>query len=117
MKRAISLILALVMCLGLCLSLSACDMGNERQKYIGIWEDEETKEYMYIYPDGTGDLYKGYHYNSFTWEVEDEYLVRHSTSAHGGDVVIKYSLDDDCLLDKQMKIAFRKYSEDTTVDI
>ena len=116
MKKALSLILTLVLCLGLCASLTACSTND---KYVGVWKIEDRYEYMYIYEDGTGDLYRpgGYHYNSFTWEVEGDYLVRHSTGAFGGEAIVKYTLDNDCLLNSQMKVAWRKYSNDTTVDV
>ena len=121
MKRILSLILALAMCLGLCAALTACSTKNDSSKYVGVWKYADRDEYMYIYEDGTGDFYGSWmsdgHYNSFTWEVEGDYLVRHYTKSSGGAAIAKYTLEDDCLLDSQKKIAFRKHSTDTTVDV
>lgn len=117
MKKVLSLFLAFALCFGMCATLTACSAKGDSSKYIGIWKFEDRNEYMYIYPDGTGDLYKGYHYNSFTWEVDGDYLVRRTTGAFGGESIIKYTFDNACLLDSQKIIVFRKYSNDTTVDV
>lgn len=125
MKKLLSWLLALVLCLSLCFSLSACDTdenSDDRQAYIGIWKNANSGEYMYIYKDGTGDLYGSYftpstHYNAFTWELEDKYFVRNSTGAFGGSVIEKYTLDGNCLLNSQGKVAFRKHSSDPSVDV
>ena len=96
--------------------------GEVMQRYIGIWEDVDDGTYMYVYENGTGDRYGSSisphsHYNNFTWELEGKYFVYKTSDAFGGDWIEKYTLDDDCLLDGQGKIAFHKYSDDPTVDL
>ena len=88
MKKALSLILALVMCLSLC----ACGSGNEENdattndglnknetaNYIGVWKSahmqftiEKGGVGRYELPGNTN----GIGYYDFTWEVKDEILV------------------------------------------
>ena len=120
MKRTISLILVLVLCLGLC----AC--GENKDDYVGVWHLRENT-FIYIYEDGTGDIYsakydafgnlKGEHYNAFTWELEDDYFVKTSPDGLGSTQVSKFKLSGDELLDKQGKVYATKYSKDTSVDV
>ena len=105
------------------ISNSEENANNERQQYIGIWKCEDENEYIYVYENGDGDYYgnglKGgnYHYNHFNWEIEGQYFVKRNIGAHGGEVINKYELDGECLLNGQGKVVFRKYSNDPTIDI
>lgn len=97
---------------------------DNKEKYVGIWKCEGEDEYIYVYENGDGDYYgdsplpeKYPHYNHFNWEIEGKYFVKRNIGAHGGEVVNKYELDGDCLLDGQGNVAFRKCSDDPTVDI
>jgi len=116
MKRIISILLALVMIMGMCISLSAC--GNSKDDYVGVWEIVDSSnyycgDYIYIYMDGTGDYYVSYeHRGSFTWGVEDKYLV-----INEDDDVVKYTLSGNQLLDKQGNAYATKYSNDTSKDL
>lgn len=116
MKKAIAILLALVMIMGMCVSLCAC--GDNKDDYVGVWKvvDEESNffnYYFYIYKDGTADSYGRYgHSRPFTWEVEDGYLV-----INFSNYIEKYTLSGDQLLDKQGKVWATKYSSDTSVDV
>lgn len=119
MKRVLSTILALALCLSMCLCLSACD--NNKDKYIGVWECKHSEpkdysEYMYLYKDGTGEYYIvkktfSYHYNAFSWDVEDGYLVISRSS----ETDIKYTLSGNKLIDKKGAVRWQKFGDDTTV--
>lgn len=117
MKKAVLLILALLMCLSLC----ACGGGNNEAEYVGIWKLVNTDKeiYLYIYEDGTGDLYKGSgHFNSFVWHLEDGYFV-YEDSVGGGTHISKYTLNEKehSLLNSQKKVWAEWYDADTSVDV
>lgn len=123
MKKAIVLILALIMCLSLC----ACGGGNDETKYVGIWKlvNADKESYLYIFEDGTGDSYQrvGFdnepsHVNAFVWHLEDDYFVS-ETSIVGNVYISKYTLSEDgkLLLDSQKKVWAEWYDADTTVDV
>ncbi len=120
MKRAISLFLALIICIS-CVSLCAC--SNNTSDYVGVWESANDTgndyRYIYIYKDGTADFYGtaihivGFsHFNSFVWKIEGEYIVWD----HGSSVN-KFTLDNGRLLNSQGKVAYVKVSNDPTVDL
>ena len=120
MRKTISILLMLVIILGIC----ACSNQETsiKEDVVGIWCYDETS-FIYIYKDGTGDRYgitsqgeSAHHYNSFTWEIENEYIVITSSLA-GSTRVSKYTLDGNSLLDKQGKVYATKHSSDTSVDI
>ena len=120
MKKTIAMLLAVVMIMGMCMSLSAC---SSKKDYVGVWKKPgSTSGYMYIYKDGTGDHYGRLftndisHFNGFTWEIEDGYIVM--TDSVGGSIhVTKYTLSGSNLLDSQGKILYTKHSSDTSVDL
>ena len=128
MKKAISILLALVMTLGLCacgknnVEVNSESNGANKNDYIGVWQLRDNG-FMYVYEDGTGDYYSakydawgnldGEHYNVFTWELEGDYFVK--TTPDGQ--VYKYKLSDDKLLDKQGNVYVTKHSNETSVDV
>jgi len=122
MKKTIAMLLAVIMIMGMCVSLSAC--GDNKDDYVGVWKLEDRGTYyMYIYKDGTGDYYNaGYDYPGhkappLVWEVEDGYLVITDSDVYGGTIIKKYTLSGNQLLDKQGKVYATKYSSDTSVDV
>ena len=125
MKKTIAMLLAVIMIMSMCVSLSAC--GNNKNDYVGVWKKPSgyydykgdiIYNYMYIYKDGTGDFYhNGSHGSPFTWEVEDDYLVITDSNINGGTIIKKYTLSGNQLLDKQGKVYATKYSSDTSVDV
>lgn len=123
MKKAISILLVLV----LVLSLWACGSNTSASDYIGVWQNKgavlDGYQYIYVYRDGTGDYYgtgvtggKYHHFNPFVWKIEGEYFVKESDGSHG-TTIYKYTLEGDRLLDKQGKVAFIRVSQDTSVDL
>ena len=80
MKKALSLILALVMCLPLC----ACG-GNKAtlKDYSGKWVNESGTVTYYLYEDGTfteeskNSLYGDQEYQG-TWEIKKSEIVLHT---------------------------------------
>ena len=94
---------------------------DNKDKYIGVWECKHSEpkdysEYMYLYKDGTGEYYIvkktfSYHYNAFSWDVEDGYLVISRSS----ETDIKYTLSGNKLIDKKGAVRWQKFGDDTTV--
>ena len=126
MKKALPIIIAVIAIVAVVLCIVLFAGGTEDDikkdnstKYIGVWKDADKNQFMYIYEDGTGDYYRPgeYHFNSFTWKIEEGYFVRYATNAFGGEVITKYTLENNSLLNSQKKIAFNKYSYDTTIDV
>ena len=122
MKKTIAMLLAVIMIMSMCVSLSAC--GDNKDDYVGVWKLEDTETYyMYIYKDGTGDYYDAGYYNPghkappLVWEIEDGYLVIKESDATFGDSVTKFTLSGNQLLDKQGKVYATKYRSDTSVDV
>ena len=111
MKKTIAMLLALVMIMGMCMSLSAC---SNKKDYVGIWDIAGSGAHMYIFEDGTGDY--GNNCNPFVWEIEDGYIVL--TECVGGSThVSKYTLSGSLLLDNRGKLYATKYSSDPCVDV
>ena len=116
MKKIISLLLVILMTGVLLISVTGC---NSSSKVIGIWKDATSSEdkYRYFYSDGTGDIYMKWwgetdHFNSYTWEISGDMVsCIYDTS------VVKYTIKDDCLYDKQGKLAYEKVQDDTSVDL
>ncbi|MBE6981425.1 MAG: hypothetical protein E7437_03780 [Ruminococcaceae bacterium] len=121
MKKCISIMLALVMVVGMCVSFSAC--SDEKDAYVGIWQLEEAKNYyIYIYEDGTGDYYStsyGHsgHHDYFDWKIKDGYLVIEEPDGMFGSFITTLKLSGKQLFDKQGDLYASKYSSSTSKDV
>lgn len=115
MKKVVSLILALMMCLSLC----ACRGGNNSpDKYIGTWDSDELR--LVVAKGGIGQwgfLLDGETFlgNPITWEVKDGLMI--VTKGVGGfDYYASFELGDspNVLNEIQKSGAFSGNAEDDT---
>ena len=123
MKKVVSVLLAVIAVCTITIGMTGC--GVSKSAVVGVWHyvgegDPWTanfasgKLYLYVYKDGTGDSYgkqengNGQHVNSFEWRIEGEYFVRGT---------VKYTIEGDCMYDKQGKHVYTKISNDTSVDL
>jgi outer membrane biogenesis lipoprotein LolB len=102
MKKALSILLALVLCLSLC----ACGGStaetptektmdkNDSANYIGVWETKDRR--ITINKGGVGRYEQpnsDYGYFDFTWEIKDEVLVI-TIREIIGDMMATFELDE-----------------------
>ena len=122
MKKGISFLLVLVLLFSLCACSANSSNNSSNAKVVGVWmtvkDHESYMDYVYIYENGTGDLYgpwmgKVEHSSSFEWEMDGEYFCWRSS--FGG--VSKYTVKDGKMYDSQGKVAFALVSRDTSKDI
>ena len=86
MKRALSLILVLVMCLGLC-ACGAGELSKEEKNLIGRWTCSDGTGFILLssgnaldctmYNDGDQAIQDRAWYSG-TWEVDGNYLIIHN---------------------------------------
>lgn len=115
MKRIISLLLAILTVCTLTIGMSGCG-GASKSAVVGVWEYVgENKDvfdhtvYMYVYEDGTGEMFSDGKQGDLKWEIDGEYFVRDSET--------KYTIKDNGLYDRQGNKEYEKISNDTSVDI
>ena len=134
MKKVSAFILALTVLFSFVGCGNTEEAKNEQEKLsvVGIWQDASgdfdgymyNKVYMYVYESKTGDEYfmreifdeHGEHWNSFVWDIEEEYFVKEQ-SIFGSTSIVKYKIGEKALYDNQNNVAYVKVSDDPTVDI
>ena len=102
MKKVISLILALVLCLSLC----ACGGSVDSDKLVGEWESSDGPTGFVLLESGNVIMgcysleqasQTGNHEYSGTWEVEGDYLIIHYEALiEGGSIrqAVVYEITD-----------------------
>ncbi|MBR3611274.1 MAG: hypothetical protein IKL57_07460 [Oscillospiraceae bacterium] len=133
MKKVSAFILALTVLFSFvgCGNTEKAKNEQEKSSVVGIWQNTSedldgymyNKVYMYVYESKTGDAYfmresdeHGNHWNSFVWDIEEEYFVK-ELSVFGSTSIVKYKIGEDVLYDNQNNVAYVKVSDDPTVDI
>ena len=97
MKRALSLILALVMCLALCAcGTSSNGLSKEEINLVGAWSGSDNHAGFVLLSSGKAlfnasnldkEADSGHFSSSGTWEVEGDYLIIHFETLFAGGSV------------------------------
>ncbi len=93
MKKLISILLVLIMCL----SLVACGEKGGANSVIGKWRYEKLQVDLVIKSDKTGSMTKGGDTIEFTWKFSSESNLLLLTSTDGEIEEVNYFEDDDTL--------------------
>lgn len=121
MKKMFSILLVVVMLCMAAVMLTGCGR-NLKSEVVGVWEPaaNDATAYAYYYEDGTGDRVRfddsdpdGFHFNSFVWEIEGEYVRTEDTFG----TVKKYSIKDGNMYNSQGKHVFTQVSKDPTINM
>ncbi len=110
MKKALSLILALILCLSLC----ACggntnDLSSEEPSVVGEWKNQSSGMDLVLTPSGRGlKLNSKDCGNAITWEIYDGILYVYQDVGTVNGVSNRYVISGENLLDSDGDIVYTK---------